>query len=128
MAKGLERHQEYVDALNLLGKALARRARSRCELSGESGTLGAFDLIGAPTEPSLEHVLLVCPAVRDHLEGRNLGDRDALRYLDEAVWSTEPVVRAAAVRILEQIDAPWAHDALENARSMDAYASDDDEG
>ena len=126
MARGLEKHQEYVDALNLLGKTLARRARSRCELSGESGTLKAFDLIGEPTEPSLDHVLLVCPAVREHLEGRNLDDRGSLRYLDEAVWSTERAVRMAAVRILEQIDAPWAQEALENARSMDAYEQVDE--
>ena len=121
MAKGLDKHREYVDALNLLGKQLARRAKSKCELSGEPGTLAAFDLIGEPTEPDLEHVLLVCPAVREHLEGRGLDDRDALRYLDEAVWNPQRVVRTAAIRILELIDEPWARDARENARSMDAY-------
>ncbi len=122
MARGLDKHQEYVDALNLLGKQLARRAKSKCELSGTSGTLEAFDLEGEPTSPDLAHVLLVCPLVRGHLEGKGIEDRDALRYLDEAVWSTEDAIRTAAVRILEQIDAPWARDAIENARSMSSYA------
>ncbi len=126
MARGLDKHQEYVDALNLLGRQLARRAKSKCELSGEPGTLEAFDLIGEPTEPALEHVLLVSPAVRGHLEGKGLEDRDALRYLEEAVWNPERVVRDAAVRILEQVDAPWAREAIENAQSMSAY--DDPEG
>ncbi len=121
MARGLDKHKEYVDALNLLGKQLARRAKSKCELSGEPGTLQAFDLIGEPTEPDLEHVLLVSPVVREHLEGKNLEQRDPLRYLDEAVWSTEGAVRAAAVRILEQIDAPWAREAIESALSMSSY-------
>jgi len=121
MAKGRQKHQDYIDALSLLGKDLARRAKSKCELSGEPGTLGPFDLEGAPTEPELEHVVLVSPLVREHLEGRGLDDRDALRYLESSVWSPEPVIRRASIRILEQIKQPWADEAIENARSMDGY-------
>ena len=121
MAKGRQAHQDYLDALSLLGKDLARRAKSRCELSGEPGSLETVDMEGSGTEPSLEHVLLVSPKVKKHMEGKGLGDRDALRYLDEAVWSPLPVVRRAAVQILSYIDAPWAVEAIEHARSMDAY-------
>ena len=44
-----------------------------------------------------------------------------MRYLEEAVWNTEVAIRRAAVRILEKVDEPWAREAIENAKSMDAY-------
>ena len=119
MARGKAQHQAYLDAMRGLGKDLARRARSRCELSGVSGSLQAYDLSGGDEEPSLEHVVLVCAQVREHLEGRGLKDRDALRYIDEAVWSDVEPVRRAAVMILERIDEPWAREALEHAAMMD---------
>lgn len=121
MARGKQKHQDYLDALNLLGKDLARRAKSKCELTGAPGSLEIFDLEGPDVEPALDHVVLISAEARGHLEGRGLDDRDALRYLDEIVWSPEPAIRRAAVRVLEQIDAPWAREAIENARSMDAY-------
>ena len=37
MAKGYDGNQARIEALSLLGKDLARRAKSKCELSGESG-------------------------------------------------------------------------------------------
>ena len=122
MAKGRQQHQDYLDALSLLGKDLARRARSKCELSGVSGSLKAFDLEDSSVDPDLDHVVLVCDEVHTLL-GANKVDRprDTLRYLEEAVWNTEVAVRRAAVRILEKLDEPWAREAIDNAKSMDAY-------
>jgi protein PhnA len=37
MAKGHETHQSRVAALQALGKDLARRAKSKCELTGVGG-------------------------------------------------------------------------------------------
>lgn len=121
MAKGKQQHQDYLDALSLLGKDLARRARSKCELSGEPGSLHTIDMEGSDVDPSLEHVVLVSATVKDHIDGKNLGQRGPLRYLDEAVWNPEPAVRRAACLILAQIDAPWAQEAIDNAQSMDTY-------
>ncbi len=118
MAKGRDKHDAYLDALNGLGKDLARRARSKCELSEESGPLQIFDLEGPKVEPSLDHVVMVCPLVFDHLEGRQLKS-ETLHYLQTAVWSEITPVRRAAVRILEQIDEPWAEEAIENAKMID---------
>ena len=117
MAKGRQKHQDYLDALNLLGKDLARRAKSKCELSEESGSLVTYDLEGADSEPSLEHVLLVSPQVQLYLDGGKF-EAESLRYLENVVWSTEPAIRQAAIKLLERIEAPWAHDAIDNARSM----------
>lgn len=118
IAKGREKHQAYLDALNLLGKDLARRAKSKCELSEESGTLEIFDLEGPDAEPDLNHVLLVSPKVAEYLGGKSLKGAN-LRYLETTVWSTQPAIRRAAVRILERIDEAWAHDAIQNAHSME---------
>jgi len=122
MAKGRQKHQDYLDALSLLGKDLARRAHSKCELSGVPGSLDMFDLEDSSVEPDLDHVVLVCEDVRQLLEANKVTrPRDTLRFLEEAVWNTEVAVRSAAIRILEKIDEPWAREAIENARSMDAY-------
>ena len=107
MAKGRQKHQDYLDALSLLGKDLARRAHSKCELSGVPGSLDMFDLEDSSVEPDLDHVVLVCEDVRQLLEANKVTrPRDTLRFLEEAVW---------------KIDEPWAREAIENARSMDAY-------
>ena len=118
MAKGQAKHQTYVDALNLLGKDLARRAKSKCELSGEPGTLEIVDLEGSDVEPSLEHVVMVSEEVAGYLNGRTVSG-GAVRYLENAGGSTEPAIRRAAIRILECIDEPWALEAIDNAKSMD---------
>ncbi len=121
MAKGKQKHQDYLDALSLLGKDLARRAKSKCELSGAPGSLKTYDLEDSSIEPSLDHVILVSHEVFEHLEGRHLEDRNALRYLEEAVWNPNPAIRRAACSILERIDEPWAQTAIENAQSMSQY-------
>ena len=117
MAKGREKHQAYLNALNLLGKDLARRAKSKCELSQQAGTLQIFDLEGPDLEPDLDHLVMVCPQISEHLNGKEI-QRASVHYLETAVWSTEIAVRRAAIRILERIDEGWAHEAIENAKSM----------
>ena len=118
VAKGQAKHQTYVDALNLLGKDLARRAKSKCELSGESGRLEIYDLEGPDKEPAMEHVVLVSEEVAGYLGGRPVTG-GAVRYLENIVWSTEPAIRRAAVLILERIDESWALEAIDNAKTMD---------
>ena len=126
MARGREKHEAYQQALNLLGKDLARRARSRCELSEERGSLVIYDLEDSSVEPSLEHVIMVSPTVKEHLDGKNLEGNNT-RYLENAVWSELPAVRRAAIRILEQVNEIWAREALDNARMMDSTMQEEEE-
>ena len=119
MAKGRDKHQDYLSELNLLGKTLARRSGRKCELSEVSGTLVIHDLEGSKVSPSLDHVVLVSEGIKAMLDGGAV-DHDALRCLEHVVWSTVTPVRRAAVQLLERIDAPWAQDAIENARTMNA--------
>ncbi|MFT6396912.1 MAG: protein PhnA [Bradymonadia bacterium] len=118
MATGRAKHDAYKAALSMLGKDLARRAKSKCELSGAAGSLVTVDLNSAAQDPDLHSVVLVCAGVAEQIAGRQLDQ--ALYYLNDAVWSPEPAVRLAACMVLEQIDEPWARDALDNAKLMDS--------
>lgn len=117
MAKGRDKHQNYLGALNLLGKELARRSGRKCELSEQSGSLVIHDLESSKVEPDMDHVVLVSSAIKRALEGGTV-DAAELRFLENAVWSTVKPVRRAAVCLLERIDEPWAQEAIDNARVM----------
>lgn len=118
MAKGRDKHQNYLAALNLLGKPLARRSGRKCEVSEQTGSLVIFDLESSKVEPHLDHVVLVSASIKDMLAG-GVVDETELRFLENAVWSTVIPVRRAAVCLLERIEAPWARTAIENAQMMD---------
>lgn len=117
MAKGLQKQQEYRQALNLLGKSLLRRSNRRCELSDQSGELVIFDLNPQQADPSLDHVLHVSPQVAAWLEGAKINPLEA-RHLEVVVWSEFPAVARAALMLLKRIDEPWAREAVESAEMM----------
>lgn len=117
MAKGRDKHQAYLDAMNLLGKDLARRAKSKCELLEENEELRAYDLSGGEDEPNLDHIVLLCAKAREALDGKVRVPND-FRALESVVWSDLLPIRQAASRILEKIDEDWAREALENAKTM----------
>ena len=117
MAKGRDKHQAYLNALNLLGKDLARRAKSKCELLEISDELRPYDLSAGEEEPSLDHVVLICAKAREALDGR-IRDPNDYRALESVVWSELLPIRQAACKILEKIDQDWAREALENAKTM----------
>ena len=117
MAKGRDKHQAYLDARNGFGKQLARRAGRKCELSGAAGSLVIYDLIGPPKAPELTHILLVTEALKQVLDGAKVVGEE-LRFLENCVWSTEPAVRKASVKLLSRIHEDWARAAIENAEMM----------
>ena len=110
MARGLEQHKARQEAIGLLGKDLARRARRVCELCEEKGELRPVDR--APDdEPSLETLVLLCSRCRE-LAGGAVHDPRTLHFLETAVWSEVAVVAALARELLAQVDAQWAREAL----------------
>jgi hypothetical protein len=111
MARGYDKKQEHIGAINLLGKDLARRAGRKCEWCETSGELRPYDM--APDdEPDLDALMLVCARCRAVLDGRD-DDARTLRFLEGAVWSeTAPVARTARVAI-KRVDADWARDTVE---------------
>ncbi|WP_257253163.1 MULTISPECIES: phnA protein [unclassified Endozoicomonas] len=121
MAKGLLKHQERQAALNLLGKDLARRASSKCELCEAAGVpLNIWEVAPVPEEPDFEHCLMTCDICGEQL---SLFERkpakmnvDHWRCLGKSVWSQVPAAQVMSVRVLRQISGqyPWAAEILEH--------------
>ena len=116
MGKGYETHQARVMALQGLGKDLARRAKSKCELTGTAGVpLRPYEVPPVADEPDLDRTLLIseaCHAVLEHpkrLQGREW------QCLAEVVWSEMPAVQVVAWRMLNELAKreDWAREVIE---------------
>ncbi len=116
MSKGYELHQARAMALQRMGKDLARRAKSRCELSGAAGVpLKAYEVPPVSDEPEISRTLLIsaeCHEMLDHpqrLAGRQW------QFLAEAVWSEFPAVQVVAWRMLNELAKreDWAREVIE---------------
>lgn len=112
-AKGREKHQARLDAVQAFGKDLARRARSKCELcdSGDEVRIHNTDPEGTP---SMDTLLMLCGRCRAVLDDGRKEDERTMRFLESAVWNEVPVVAAVAKQMLEGVDAAWAREALAN--------------
>lgn len=116
MGKGYETHQARVAALQALGKDLARRAKSKCELTGAAGVpLRPYEVPPVAAEPDLERTLLLCEACHEVLEQpKRLAGR-AWQGLAEVVWSEMPAVQVVAWRMLQCLAKreDWAREVME---------------
>ena len=100
-----------------LGKDLTRRSRGRCELCEGRESVRPFELVPFSEEPSLERTLMGCERCRRWLERGKVQAVEA-SFLSSAVWSLEPAVQLAAMRLLllaDDPDSPWLRDALDAA-------------
>ncbi|MBT8043928.1 MAG: phnA protein [Verrucomicrobiae bacterium] len=118
MAKGYEAHQQRQMALSAFGKDLARRAKSKCELSGESGVpLHIYEIPPAPHDPELSRCLMLSEQVIDQLNQPRTIQPDQWRGLGELIWSDVEAVQIMACRLLTYIarEENWAQDILDDA-------------
>lgn len=118
MAKGYDSNQERLQALSLLGKDLARRAKSKCELSGESGvSLKTYEIEPIPKQPDFNKCLLVSEEVLEQLQRPKSLKAEQWRGLSELIWSELPAQQVMAHRILTHIakSQPWAQNILDEA-------------
>jgi protein PhnA len=115
MAKGYELHQARMMALQAMGKDLARRAKSRCEITGASGVpLWPYEVPPVAEDPDIDRTLLVSEECREMIDhpGRLAGHR--WQCLAEAVWSDFPAVQVVAWRLLRELAKreDWAREAI----------------
>jgi protein PhnA len=116
MARGYELHQARMMALQGMGKDLARRAKSRCEITGAGGVkLWPYEVPPVGAEPDIERTILVsepCLEMIEHPE--RLRGRE-WQCLAEAIWSDNPAVQVTAWRMLRELAKreDWAREALE---------------
>ncbi|WP_067515612.1 phnA protein [Endozoicomonas ascidiicola] len=118
MAKGLQKHQARKDALNLLGKDLARRAKSKCETCEASGvSLSIYEVEPVPNEPDYDHCLMICETCKDQLENPKRINVHHWRCAAKGIWSEVPAVQVVSLRQLRNLSTTqdWAADALEHA-------------
>ena len=126
MAKGRQAHEAAKQALNRLGKDLSRRARSGCELCGQSD--GCKPHLVPPTgeELDLDSAILACPRCREALDSKRLpGNSDDYRFLETTIWAEIVPAQVAAIRLLRRLandDVPWAREANEGLWLDDAIA------
>ena len=117
MAKGFEQNQEHKRALHALGKDLARRARSKCELSHARGVpLVTYEIPPIPEYPELDRCLLVSQPVFEQLTKTPKFRPDEWRHLNDLVWSDHPGTQVMALRVLRFLapNHPWAQQILED--------------
>ena len=116
MGKGYETHQARVLALQGLGKDLARRAKSKCELTGAAGvSLRPYEVPPVADEPDIERTLLISEACHEVLEyPQRLKGRE-WQCLAEVVWSEMPAVQVVAWRMLHHLakSEDWAREVIE---------------
>lgn len=116
MGKGYETHQARMMALQALGKDLARRAKSKCELTGAAGVpLRPYEVPPVGNEPDFERTLLISEACHEMLEyPQRLKGRD-WQCLAEVVWSEMPAVQVVAWRMLNELAKreDWAREVIE---------------
>lgn len=103
-------------ALQGMGKDLARRAKSKCEITGAAGVpLWPYEVPPVGADPDIDRTLLIseeCGEMLEHperLAGRHW------QCLAEAVWSEMPAVQVVAWRMLNELAKreDWAREALE---------------
>lgn len=118
MAKGYDAHQQRQMALSSFGKDLARRAKSKCELSGASGVpLHIYEVPPVPTEPDYHRCLMLSEDVLDQIKKPNTIIPDQWRNLGELIWSDLVPVQIMSYRLLSYIAQKenWAQDILDEA-------------
>jgi len=116
MSKGYEANAERVLALQMLGKDLARRAKSRCELCGTGGVpLAQFEVAPVPDQPDFERTALLCEECRSVLGRPEKLQGQHWRCLVDVLWGELPVTQVLALRMLERlaVSEHWAREALD---------------
>ena len=118
MVRGYDKNQERLEAVAGLGRALARRAKSTCELCEESGLpLRVCEVPPLPEDPDPDRAVMVCEACAEALAGGTITNPESFRSLQGVVWSEVPAVQVTAVRVLRRLadqGAAWAPDLLDD--------------
>ena len=102
-------------AIGVLGKALTRRSRGRCELCEGRDGVRPYELHPFPADPDPERTLMACNRCREWIERETIDPVEA-HFLGGAVWSDHAPVRLAAARLLlchEHSEHPWMSEALD---------------
>lgn len=115
MSKRHEKHRERAGQLSNMGKYLARRAGSCCELCLHcSVALSPWEVPPLQAEPDPDRTIFVCDICRQQLEQPNKIDANHWHCLHKSVWSKVPAVQVIGVAMLHKLkDEDWSQELLE---------------
>lgn len=124
---GYDKHKERVEALNRLGRPLARRSGATCEVLGLSGVpLRAWEVPPVAGEPELERTLFLSEACIQGLEAKTIDDVEPWRALETSMWSEVPAAKVISVWMLGRLSeqgVQWATPLLDMA-----YLTEEEQG
>ena len=109
MATRLEKHKERQAQLNALGRSIARRAKSKCELCSGTQSLTLTEVPPIQDTPVIEQSILVCTQCKQGLESKVIMDDPHWVYLHEMVWSEVPVVQVCALWLATKLSQQGVH-------------------
>lgn len=125
MAKGYELNKKRQDELSILGRGLARRSGSKCELCMAAGNrLNVFEIPPVSGEPDPDKCVFICDTcLSGILEPTKFEDH--WRCLHERIWSETRPVKVISVIMLKKISDKnsWAGDILD-----EVYLDDEESG
>ncbi len=124
MAKGYEVNKKRQEELNILGRELARRSGSKCELCLSAGVrLNVFEIPPVTGDPDSERCVFICDTCISGIS-EPLKLNDHWRCLNESIWSEIKPVKILSAVILGKIadKKSWAGDILE-----EVYIDDEDQ-
>jgi protein PhnA len=116
--KSQTKKQERLQQLSLFGKNLVRRCAAHCELCNASSVpLSVFEIEPVPSEPVLEHCLMICELCEQNLVKPKRMQANHWRCLSNTIWSEVRAAKITAVVVLTYLSArePWAQEYLEQA-------------
>ena len=124
MAKGYEINKKRQEELSILGRELARRSGSKCELCLSAGVrLNVFEIPPVSGDPDSEKCVFICDTCSSGLSDP-IKMNDHWRCLNESIWSEVKPVKILTAIILKNITSKnsWAGDILE-----EVYIDEEDE-
>jgi protein PhnA len=116
MAKGYEINKKRRDELSILGRELARRSGSKCELCLAAGVkLNVFELPPVSGNPDPGRCVFICDICSSGI-ANPLKIKEHWHCLNESIWSEVRPVKLLSVILLKKISDQnsWAGSLLEN--------------
>lgn len=114
MAKGRQEHQDHLEAVNLFGKSIGKRAGFHCEWCEGSDGLKLWEY-RPEQDPSPENLALLCEPCRTLASAKSAADQHRLRSVRNALWSDIPAVAEGAAIVLARCRESWAREAIEES-------------
>lgn len=113
MAKGAQQNKDHLEAVQLFGKTVSKRAAFKCEWCEGNEELRLWEY-RPDEEPAEENLALLCRSCRE-LAVTKAPDPRRLRSIRNALWSPVPAVAEGAAVVLARCKEPWAREAIEES-------------